>query len=169
VDRINLDISALGFYSMDVIGHIYYFLGNQILYGTVGLADDFTIIYPEEGWFNVVRFKSAPSYAYLDLGPIEPWDSSESWDEMMKPAFEDPEGFIYILRIDLKLKRIVDGRYVDDILAAGMRIRPLKMNIELTRAIVEDINRNIWLLTPEDYPYGVFEEAIFFGCTYAGP
>jgi len=162
IDSVSFRIAELDYYSMELQGNIYYFLGNQFLYGMVGLTDDFSIIYPEDGWFNVRLRTSAPRFAYHDLGP---WDSFE---EEWKPAFEDPEGFVIILRIDLRLKRYVNGEYEDDILFAGSYIRPRKMDIGLTRAIIEDKDRNLWLLTRNDLPSGIPEGDVFDGCTYAG-
>lgn len=169
VDSIDLEIVKLDYFSMELDGNIYYFLGNQYLNGEVGLNEDFTIIYPDDGWFDVEKRTSAPSIAYHDF------EHGDSWDEMMEPPFVDLDGFIYILRIDLSIRQLLGSECVYDTLYAGTHIRPLKMNLDLTRAIIESEDGRQWLLVPdEDYPASngdefYHEDEIFDGCEHAGP
>ena len=170
VDNIRLQIAALQYFSMDLFGDIYYFLGNQHLSGTVGLASDFSIIYPEGGWFNVKMRTSTMLSKYQEYKG----GNGVYGDYVGTEYFYDADGFIYTARIDLPLKRIVGEEYKAAVLQAGTRIRPLKMNIELTRAIVESSDGRLWLLEPEHYPdtgqsISFKEDAIFDGCTHAGP
>jgi hypothetical protein len=164
-DYIGLKITDLGVDRMSMDGNIYYFLGNQFLSGEVGLSDDFKIIWPEDGFFDVAI------HAYTLYYEYDEHDGTISWETAEK--FEDSDGFIYTVNMDLRFKRLVDGGYVYDTLPAGTRIRPLKMNRELTRAVVEDLDGKLWLLEREDGRYigysDFLEAQLFNGCTYAGP
>ena len=174
VDSINLLIEKYDYYSLKLEGSIYYFLGNQYFKGTVGLTKDFTIIHPDGGWFDVERRTSTLLSEYEEqIGVNGTYGYYEYTEE-----FYDPDGFIYTARIDLPLKLNSNGKYVDAVLQKGTRIRPLKMNIELTRAIIESTDGRLWLLETENYPvstrstnYGEkeSEEALFNGCIHAGP
>ncbi|MDR2502450.1 MAG: hypothetical protein LBC78_04295 [Oscillospiraceae bacterium] len=167
-DHISLLAMELEFDSFTVWGNIYYFLGNQHLYGKVGLDENFNIIYPEDGYFYVEKQTG---------GFISELNESYDWVDYSEISrFTDPDGFVYTVRTDMLLKRIDGNEYASDTLAAGTRVRPIKMNLELTRAILEDTEGNLWLLNRENLPApplehydGFYEDYYFDGCTHAGP
>jgi len=146
VDEMDLYIQSLSFDSMDVWGSVYYFLGNQFLSGTVGLSDDFTVVYPQDGFLNVSN------------------------------------GGAYTLKVDLPAQKLVDGQYTDVTLRASTQVTPLKMDLDLTRMIVQSAGGNQYLITAvRDYSGEAMpsyqlsdgtllpEDQVFDGCTYAGP
>ena len=156
-DEIGFGIDSLSLDSMDVSTYIYYFLGNQILYATLGLTDDFTVVMPDDGFFGVVA----------------------------RTAAEDSNQYLYTAKVGLDAKQLVNGEYVDAVMPAGTQITPVKMTLDLTQAIVEGSDGSTWLLeadrTPDEWGNTIFpnyklpdgtllpEAQVFDGCTYAGP
>jgi len=158
-DELGFAIANLAPDSIDVYSLVTYFLGDQILYGTVGLSADFKIVYPSDGFFNVAK-SSDPVLQYFGNPVTSDW---------------------FTLKVDLPVQKLVNSQYVDATMSAGTQITPQKMNLDVTKAIVEDSSGATWLLTADRSSDRVWpsyrlasgtllpEEQVFDGCIYAGP
>ena len=126
--------------SLVLTAPVYYFLGNQAVSIEAVINKDFTLTLGNDGWFSVV-----PAFG-SNLPKRE-----------------------YRAKVDIPMRRLENGSYVDATLPAGTRVYPQLINEAITRMIMKTDDGALWMYTRDKAGLHFEEGELFTGCTFAGP